>query len=96
MAARLAAVPEASSDVERELITKLSAKNAKAYKKLEELKSAEKLATSQTDYEAKAEVYETRVLPLMAELRAIVDALETMTAHEYWPLPTYGELMFCV
>ena len=96
MAARLAAVPEANSDVERELITKLSAKNAKAYKKLEELKSAEKLATSQVDYEAKAEVYESRVLPLMSELRTVVDALETMTAHEYWPLPTYGELMFCV
>ena len=96
MAARLAAVPEACSDVERELITKLSAKNALAYKKLEELKSAEKLATSQTNYEAKAEVYESRVLPMMSELRSVVDALETMTAHEYWPLPTYGELMFCV
>lgn len=96
MAARLAAVPEANSDVERELITKLSAKNAQAYKKLEELKSAEKLATSQANYEAKAEVYESRVLPLMSELRSVVDTLETMTAHEYWPLPTYGELMFCV
>ena len=96
MAARLAAVPEANSDVERDLITKLSAMNAKAYAKLEELKSAEKLATSQEGYEAKAEVYESRVLPLMSELRTVVDALETMTATEYWPLPTYGELMFCV
>ena len=96
MAAKRAAVPEANCDVERELITKLSNKSAKAYKKLEELKSAEKLATSQEGYEAKAEVYESRVLPVMSELRAVVDSLETMTSSEYWPLPTYGELMFCV
>ena len=96
MAAKLAAVPEANCDVERELITKLSAKCAKAYKKLEELKSVEKLATSQEGYEAKAEVYETRVLPAMSELRAVVDSMETLTSSEYWPLPTYGELMFCV
>ena len=96
MSAKLAAVPEANCDVERDLITKLSNNCAKAYKKLEELKSAEKLATSQEGYEAKAEVYETRVLPSMSELRAVVDSLETMTSTEYWPLPTYGELMFCV
>ena len=94
--AKLAAIPEANADVERELIMKLSATNARAYEKLEALKSAEKLATSQEGYEAKAEIYETRVLPAMAELRVEVDALETMTATEYWPLPTYGELMFCV
>jgi glutamine synthetase len=96
MAAKLAAVPDANCDVERELITKLSNKSAKAYKKLEELKSAEKLATSQEGYEAKAEVYESRVLPTMSELRAVIDSLETITSSEYWPLPTYGELMFCV
>ncbi|MBO7250165.1 MAG: glutamine synthetase III [Clostridia bacterium] len=94
--AKLAAIPEANADVERELIMKLSATNARAYEKLEALKSAEKLATSQEGYEAKAEIYETKVLPAMAELRVEVDALETMTATEYWPLPTYGELMFCV
>ncbi len=94
--AKLAAISEANCDVERDLIMKLSATNARAYEKLESLKSAEKLATSQQDYEAKAEVYETRVLPAMAELRVEIDTLETMTATEYWPLPTYGELMFCV
>ena len=89
---------EALSDNQtaKELITKLSNKSAKAYKKLEELKSAEKLATSQEGYEAKAEVYESRVLPTMSELRAVIDSLETITSSEYWPLPTYGELMFCV
>ena len=32
----------------------------------------------------------------MGALRAVVDEAETMTAAEYWPVPTYGELLFGV
>ena len=34
--------------------------------------------------------------PAMAELRRAGDALESVTAAEYWPFPTYGELLFGV
>ncbi|MBE7003197.1 MAG: glutamine synthetase type III [Ruminococcaceae bacterium] len=36
------------------------------------------------------------VLPRMAELRAVCDEAETATSKEYWPFPTYGELLFSV
>ncbi len=36
------------------------------------------------------------VLPRMAELRAVCDEAETITAKDYWPFPTYGELLFSV
>ena len=36
------------------------------------------------------------VLPRMAELRAVCDEAETVTASSYWPFPTYGELLFSV
>jgi len=36
------------------------------------------------------------VLPRMAELRAVCDEAETATAKDYWPFPTYGELLFSV
>ena len=36
------------------------------------------------------------VLPRMAELRAVCDEAETITAKAYWPFPTYGELLFSV
>ena len=36
------------------------------------------------------------VLPRMAELRAVCDEAETITAKQYWPFPTYGELLFSV
>ena len=36
------------------------------------------------------------VLCRMAELRALCDEAETMTAESYWPFPTYGDLLFGV
>jgi glutamine synthetase len=32
--------------------------------------------------------------PAMAELRAVVDTLETLVAADLWPLPTYRDLLF--
>ena len=36
------------------------------------------------------------VLQKMAELRVVCDEAETLTAAEYWPFPTYGDLLFGV
>jgi hypothetical protein len=32
--------------------------------------------------------------PAMAELRVVVDTLETLVAADLWPLPTYRDLLF--
>jgi glutamine synthetase len=37
-----------------------------------------------------------KIIPDMAALRRPADGLETLTAAEYWPFPTYGELLFGV
>ena len=34
------------------------------------------------------------VIPLMKDLRAYVDVMETKTSTDYWPMPNYGDLMF--
>ena len=36
------------------------------------------------------------VIPAMLNLRCTADQLETLVAEEYWPFPTYGELLFAV
>ena len=36
------------------------------------------------------------VLGLMGELRLACDEAETLTAKNYWPFPTYGDLLFGV
>lgn len=40
--------------------------------------------------------YRDMVFDDMERLRAVVDKAETLTGAEYWPYPTYGDLMFSV
>jgi glutamine synthetase len=40
--------------------------------------------------------YRDLVFGTMELLRAAVDEAETLTGSEYWPYPTYGDLMFSV
>ena len=61
--------------------------------KLDELHSkAEGIA----DGQAQAEVYAHEVVPAMGELRRAVDAMEEIVAADYWPVPTYDDILFYV
>ncbi len=46
------------------------------------------------DYEKRACGIRDTVLPAMAELRKTADAAETLIAKDYWPMPSYGKLLF--
>ena len=48
------------------------------------------------DYAAAADFTRDEIIGKMAELRAGCDEAETLTAAEYWPFPTYGDLLFGV
>jgi glutamine synthetase len=37
-----------------------------------------------------------KVIPAMQELRAVADQLEMVTAADYWPYPTYGDMLYYV
>ena len=43
-----------------------------------------------------ARAYKNDIIPLMNELRAAADKLETMVDASLWPIPTYGDLLFGV
>lgn len=43
-----------------------------------------------------ARAYKDVIIPLMNELRAFADKLETMVDASLWPIPTYGDLLFSV
>ena len=66
-----------------------------AYDKLEALEKAVHTAPA-GDSLAKAVYERDVVLSGMEELRREVDEMERLTAAEYWPLPTYGDLLFSV
>ena len=79
---------------DRQLIA-LTTGMEKAYDALQALKDADAEAIGHTgDAKALAEAYCGKVVPAMAALRKEVDMLETMTSSEYWPVPTYADLMF--
>ena len=42
----------------------------------------------------KAVFFKDIILPAMDNVRAIADELETLVSKEYWPFPTYGDLLF--
>ncbi len=94
VAAKLSVLPTLNCEAERAILTKLSDLNAKAYADLTVLKEAEAKATAEPDFVKRAELYRDEVIPAMEGLRACVDEMETMTASDYWPLPTYGDMMF--
>ena len=49
-----------------------------------------------TDITEASEDIRDDVLPKMSVLRIACDEAETITAEEYWPFPTYGDLLFGV
>ena len=82
--------------VETELIRRLSDLNTKAFNAAEALKAIETEAASISDAKERAECYCNKVLPAMSTLRSAIDEMETLTASKYWPVPTYGDMMFRV
>lgn len=86
-----------NSDVETELLKKISSVLASLYQKTEKFeKDMEAVPGLKEDAEALAKYYGTVILEDMQEARRDADELETLVGEEYWPFPTYGELLFGV
>ena len=67
-----------------------------AYEAYKTLQSASDNAGSIDSQIELADYYKDTIIPAMENLRKICDKLEGETASEYWPFPTYGELLFAV
>ena len=81
------AYAQADTSAQQTILVRASSLLADAQKALDELKNV-------TDAAETAKEYHDTVLPAMVALRAPIDELETIVDSEYWPVPTYGELMF--
>ena len=58
-------------------------------------KALEKAATIE-DVPERAQAYRDKVGTAMAALREVSDRLEMLVSKEYWPIPTYSDLLFQV
>ena len=85
------------TSVEEDLIMSLSNKLVCFVKKTNELEEAVIGASEYSDDGLKlAKYFREVVFAKMQELRAIGDSMETETASDFWPYPSYSELLFGV
>ena len=61
--------------------------------KLDELIS-ERLKVSKLDGIEQAFAYRDNIVPIMKDLRALVDEMEGIVDANYWPVPTYASLLY--
>lgn len=81
---------------EEQIIPKLSELEAELYNKVEKLDASVKTALNMAEGQEQAEFYHDTVLAEMDAVREIADEMEKYTAEEYWPFPTYGDLLFSI
>ena len=89
-----AACAEADMSVQKDLLTKCSSLLAEAQKALNDLVAADAKANSMEEGKEQAEFFKDTVFTTMASLRAPIDKLEMLVDKEYWPVPSYGDMLF--
>ena len=95
-AKKKSAVPDLECRSEKKVITKLSVLSDLIDKNAEALEESMAKIMTESDTSVSAFAVRDDILPKMAQLRAVADEAETLTAKSYWPFPGYGELLFSV
>ena len=96
MQLKLSVLPGLASQAETALLTALSEQNNELYAATEVLDQAVKAMPSEASMLQKAEYTRDVVIAAMVRVRAAADALETLTGADYWPMPTYQEILTSV
>ncbi len=89
-----AAVPTADVTVQSDLLVKTSSLLTKAQAALANLQKAVDEGGEMEDGKDKAVFFKDVVFAGMNELRAPIDELEVIVDKKFWPVPTYGDLLF--
>ncbi|MGN0426123.1 MAG: glutamine synthetase III [Acetatifactor sp.] len=84
----------ADTTVPGELLRTITEKLTEMKRATEVLTAAEKEASSMPQGKEQAFFYHDRVVTAMTALRKPADELEKLVDKDYWPFPTYADLMF--
>ncbi|MCL2083204.1 MAG: glutamine synthetase III [Oscillospiraceae bacterium] len=87
---------EFDCSLESHLLSKISSLSGCLLKKLTALEDAVLDSKESRGIFDCASFYRDRVFTAMAEMRLIVDELETLVAAKYWPFPTYAQMLYSV
>lgn len=95
--AKKQALPNVSCGYEEKIIEKASSLLDLCYEKTQALEKAlVNVVSYSDDAEKEAKYYRNTVFSDMNELRITADELEVITDREFWPYPSYGDLLFGV
>ena len=86
----------AACGYEKKLVSKLSVLTDTISEKTAALEGAVVKLDEAKDIIEESAMIRDLVLPKMCELRAYCDEAETVTSKDYWPYPSYGDLLFSV
>ncbi|MDD5955476.1 MAG: glutamine synthetase III [Lachnospiraceae bacterium] len=88
------ACPEADVSTQTALLTEVSAQLKNTRESLQSLETDLERTGDFSDEKARAFYFRDTVLPDMKGLRTPVDKLEMLVDKEYWPMPSYGDMIF--
>jgi len=82
--------------LEERLLGSIAKLSSSLLKKLDILENTLLESKEEKDIVAHASFYRDKIFTAMAELRLVVDELETLVARKHWPFPTYGQILYSV
>lgn len=92
--AKKAAFADLTCAAEETNIKELSQMGARLYKLVADLEKTVEEAQKTSGLFESAKIYHEKVLFIMNSIRRTADYAETLVARDYWPYPTYGDLLF--
>ncbi len=91
-----AVLPTLKCTFEEDTIRKIDSLSDKLYTELHKLYNTLEEIKSISHKLEIAKHYKNCILPIMSSIREASDGLELIIAKEYWPYPTYADLLFSV
>jgi glutamine synthetase len=82
--------------VEEQLLGSIAKLSSSLLKKLTALENTLLESKEERAVDAQASFYRDRIFTAMAELRLVIDELETLVARKHWPFPTYAQILYSV
>lgn len=95
IAAKLSVNEELPCKGEKQTVTALSTLNDEVTSLCDSL-DGELKNINLADVRKASQAMAHRIIPIMEEIRARVDKMETLTSSEYWPYPTYFDMLYSV
>ncbi len=81
---------------EKEILTSITEDTKLAFSKLITLENALEKRETIEEIQEKSEFYKSELLGNVEALREVVNKLEASVSADYWPVPTYSEMLYSV